>query len=205
MCSRSTCIGQETPYLTPMITRSYAFDGNLYDSVGTAPGTPLGVPLSTSYNTLAMAGQAYILTSFFFQYMSIPYVNLSQQSFTLQLWIVPYIDNATEIAIFSQCGSTDNICFSLSLRNNHLIVSFDSANPNDVPLISSTIIPFYIWAHITVVYDALALQQLIYINGRIDTVSTGIIRPYQGTPAGTSLTAIGYSPWSTSPPLYIYG
>ena len=69
MCSRSTCIGQETSYRTSMTTRLYTFDANLYDSTGTAAATALGVPPSTSYNTLAMVGQTYTITSFNFQYI----------------------------------------------------------------------------------------------------------------------------------------
>jgi hypothetical protein len=38
-----------------------------------------------------------------------------------------------------------------------------------------------------------ALQQLIYVNGRIDAVSTGMVKPYQGTPAGITTTTIGFS------------
>lgn len=206
MCSRSTCIGQETPYRSSMTTRLYTFDGNLYDSTATVAGTSLGVPPSISFTLVGMASLAYYMSLFNFQYVSIPYVNLSQQSFTFQIWIVPYVDNTTaDVGIFGQCGSTDNICFSLSLRNNHIVVSFDAANPNDVPLISSAIIPFYIWTHVTVVYDAVALQQLIYINGRVDTATAKTVRPYRGTSVGSSNTTIGFSSSFTSPVSYYTG
>lgn len=206
MCSRSTCIGQETPFRTSMTTLFYAFDGNLYDSTGLANGIPFGVPASVSFVAQAMSGQAYYLSSFYFQYISIPYVNLFQQSFTFQVWILMYNDNSTtDVGIFYQCGSVDNICLSLTIRNNHVILSFDSMNSTNQPLIGSTVVPLSVWNHITIVYDAIALQQLIYVNGRIDAVSEGMVSPYQGTPAGTSTTTIGHSSLFTSPSSYWYG
>ncbi len=199
-CSRSTCIGQETPFLTSMTTLFYGMDGNLYDSTGLASGTAMGLPPSTAFTYQSMSGQAYSLSRLYSQYVSIPYVNLSQQSFTFELWVMPQTDNSSaDWGIFGHCGSVDNICFSLSLRNSHVVLSFDSVNPNDVPLISSSIVPFYIWNHIATVYDAIALQQLIYINGIIDAVSAGMVGTYQGTPAGITTTTIGYSSSTASP------
>jgi hypothetical protein len=35
--------------------------------------------------------------------------------------------------------------------------------------------------YVTIVYDTATLQQLIYIDGRINTLSNGIVQPYQGS------------------------
>ena len=188
-----------------MTTLLYEFDGNLHDSTGYASGIAQGVPPSATFTGQSIIGQGYYFTSFYFQYMSIPYVNLSRQSFTFQTWIIPYNDNGTELGIFSQCGSVDNICFGLSIRSQHVVWSLDADNPNDVPLISSTILPYNIWSHITIVYDAIALQQLMYTNGRVDAVSIGMVMPYQGTPAGQTTTAIGLSLFYGHSPAYLYG
>lgn len=152
-----------------------------------------------------MAGQAYYITSYYFQYISIPYVNLSQ-SFTFQVWIVLYADNSTaDAGIFYQYSSMDNICFTLTIRNNHVLLSFDSMNPNDEPLISASIVITGVWTHITIVYDAIALQQLIYINGRVDAVSEGMISLYRGTSAGMTNTTIERTSLFIFPTSYWYG
>ena len=96
VCSNSTCIGRETPYRTTIITVLYPFDGNYNDLTGYATGTPYGSPIFSS-NYPGYISQAVYLPSGSQQYIQIPYVNLSQRSFTavsythLTLPTTPYV------------------------------------------------------------------------------------------------------------------
>ena len=155
------------------------------------------LPTLTSVNPFSVASASQ-------QYVQIPYVNLAQQSFTLQLWIYPTITNTSgEMGIFGQCDSS-SICFSLSLRNARVGVSFDSKNNNSSPLLGSTLITGNVWTHLTVVYDAVLRQQQIYVNGGVDAVSNGLVSPYRGSSSG-SVTTIGRSAMVSSGFAYFDG
>ena len=202
-CASTTCIGDETPFQTSMVTVLYPFDGNMNALNGYATGTAFGSPVA-SINANAYIGQSVFLASASQQYVQIPYVNLAQQSFTLQLWINPTITSTSgEMGIFGQCDSS-SICFSLSLRNARVGVSFDSKNNNSSPLIGSTLITANSWTHLTVVYDAVLRQQQIYVNGGIDAVSNGLVSPYLGSSSG-SVTTIGRSAMVSSGFAYFDG
>lgn len=191
-CSLTTCIGYETPYRTSIITALYPFDSNINDLSGYNIGIPSGLTALDYTPTTAYIRQAIGLTASNNHYIRIPYINLRQQSFTIQLWC--FILNSvsvTDYPLFSQCGS-DLICLSISIRNNRVIVSFDSLNNNATILTGASLIPVSVWQHITVVYDAIRYQQLIYVNGQTDAVSYGIIQPYQGSSIGAN-TYIGFS------------
>ena len=206
MCSRNTCVGTEGSMRLSANTVIYAVDGNYYDSTGSRGATPFGFPTLPYFSTLPVSGMAVYLTPSSSQYLSIPYVNPTGQSFTFQTWIVVLYDNSSsDYGVFGHCGSVDRICFSLSIRNNRVALSFDSNNVNGKLLLGSTLVPFYIWTHITVVYDANALQQLIYVNGRIDVVSQGLVYPYWGTRSSGTTSQIGFMSSVGYPASYVYG
>ena len=170
----------------------YSFDGNPSDLTGYYSGVALGLP-SPGYSVNSYIGYySLVLTSRMSQYVQIPYLSLAQQSFTLEVWILPYVyTNPSDFGIFSQCDS-NFICFLLTLRNSRITLSFDSMNTNNNTLIGSSMITSNIWYHIAVVYDAVLFQQQIYVNGRSDAVSRGIVAAYQGSSYGT-VTTIGRS------------
>ena len=170
----------------------YPFDGNPSDLTGYYSGVVLGLPPPGYSGSSYIGYYSLALTSSMSQYVQIPYINFSQQSFTLEVWIYPYTyGNPSDFGIFSQCDS-NFICFLLTLRNGHLTLSFDSMNTNNNTLIGSSMITPNIWYHIAVVYDAVLFQQQIYVNGRSDAVSRGIVTAYQGSSYGT-VTTIGKS------------
>ena len=182
-----------------MATAIYPFYGNTLDLTGTLGGTPLGLTFP-GYSYASQSINALYFVSNYQQYVSIPYMSLAKQSFTLQMWI--YLVNVAgqvDYGLFGQCGSDLN-CLSLSLRNGRVTLIFDSLNSNGgIKLTGSTIINAGIWTHISAVYDAVQLQQLIYINGNIDTMSSGIVNPYQGTSTGgvnniAMSSSLGYQP-----------
>ncbi|CAF4556760.1 unnamed protein product [Rotaria sp. Silwood1] len=193
-CSTSTCIGQETPYRTSIVTALYPFDGNTNDQSGYYTGVAFGTSVPSFPSAGAYIGQAIYLNPASQQYVQIPNINLSKQSFTLQAWLYPQSKTtSSDYGIFSQCDSS-SVCLSLSLRSGRFVLSFDSMNSNNITLTGSTLVSSSVIVHITVVYDAIRFQQQIYVDGQIDSVSHGMINSYQGdSSSSTTTTTIGRS------------
>jgi hypothetical protein len=93
--------------------------------------------------------------------------------------------------------------FFLSLRNGHVYLSFDSL-ANNLTLISAALIPYSWCTHVAVVYDAIARQQIIYINGRVDVMSNTDVTAYTGSPDGGS-TSVGRATSAAYPLSYFNG
>ena len=123
------------------------------------------------------------------QYVQIPFINLAQKSFTIELWLYPFSVTLSDNGIFGQCDSNGN-CLSISLRNGRFALSFDAMNPNNNTLTGASINQQNNWIHLAVVYDAVLYQQQIYVNGQIDAVSRGIVSPFSVT-STSAITTIG--------------
>jgi hypothetical protein len=188
-CSWETCVSLETPYRTSIVTALYSFDGNSNDLSGHLSGVAYGSPIPGYTPPTSYIGQAIDLDPTNQQYIRIPAVNFRQRSFTIQLWLFLRSGASTSnYALFSQCGS-DSICLSIGIRNLRVTVSFDAMNSSERVLIGSTVLAKSYWYHVTVVYDVVLRQQLIYINGRIDGLSHSV-ESYQGT-FTSAMTYIG--------------
>lgn len=155
-CSSSTCIGLETPFRSSIVTALYTLDGNTEDLSLLYGGTAMGSPPPTSYTSGVIVNQGLNLNAASYQYILLPYMNFSKQSFTLQMWLYLVYNTQVDYGIFSQCSS-NSICLSLSLRNGRITLSFDSMNNKSNLLIGSTSLQPSIWIHVTVVYDAVLL------------------------------------------------
>jgi hypothetical protein len=204
-CSSTTCIGNETAYHSSIVTVLYTFDGSATDMTGSVSGSLFGAPIPGFTNNAYVGAYALNLNANTNQYVQIPYINLGQQSFTLQMWVYVYgtIVVPSDYGLFGQCDS-NSICFLLTLRNARITLSFDSMNTNNNTLTSSTVFNGGNWYHVTVVYDAVLYQQSIYINGRIDAVARGMVASYQGTSSG-SVTTVGRSLSLASGYTYLFG
>ncbi|CAF0855990.1 unnamed protein product [Rotaria sordida] len=186
-CSSETCIGKETQYRTSIITALYPFDGNMNDLSGYFLGIAYGLPIPGYTTATNYIRQSIDLDPTNQQYIRISYINLNQQSFTIQL---------------CQCGS-DLICLSISIRNFRVTLSFDSLRSNVSTLLGGSILSRSYWYHLTIVYNAVLRQQLIYINGKIDAIANDVT-PYQGTSISAT-TYIGLSSSINYPLSYSHG
>jgi hypothetical protein len=189
-CAATTCIGQETPYHTSMVTALFPFDGNFNDISGYVSGTAYGIPLPILSPSCYVGISSLNLISGDSQYIQIPYINFAQ-SFTIEVWLYPQTSLSGDYGIFGQCNSNLK-CLSLSIRNGRFTLSFDSMNSSNITLTSSSLVALSDWTHLTVAYDSTLLQQQIYINGIIDAITNGKVAPYAGTSSG-SVTTIGRS------------
>jgi hypothetical protein len=171
-----------------MVTVLYTFDGNANDLTGTNVGVLFGstLPIYSANNYVGSYSLNLFVASF--QYVQIPYVNLSQ-SFTIEVWVNPTNVAPADYAIFGQCGS-NNKCLLISLRNSRFTLSFDSMNTNNITLTGATVVTINTWIHLAVVYNAALYQQQIYVNGIIDAVSNSMVAPFAGTSSG-SITTVG--------------
>ena len=188
-----------------MTTALYPFDGNLFDLISSASGVPIGSSASPYHPNSYIGTQALSINNpASQQYVQIPYINLSQQSFTIELWV--YIFGVTltaDYGIFGQCDS-NNICLSISLRNGRFSLSFDAMNPSNTTLTGNTINAVGYWIHLAVVYDMNLYQQQIYVNGQLDAMSNGRVTPFQGTSSG-AVTTVGRSVSSAYNISYLQG
>ncbi|CAF4259446.1 unnamed protein product [Rotaria magnacalcarata] len=156
----ATRIGSESQYPITSGAVLYPFDGNTRDA--------FSLP---SYNYAAYSESAILLNATQQQYISIPFIDFRNTSFTLEVWVLP-INAATN------SGLQDD--FPIFGHFNSLTIN--------VTLTGSTLIPYWNWIHAAVVYDITIYQQLIYINGIIDTVSEGTVTPFQGSSSLASTT-----------------
>ncbi len=188
-CISSSCMNSMLHYSGTNV-RSYSFDGNTYDDSLTASGIGMASNgLTPGFTGSGYVGSAIILTWANGNYVKIPYVNISYQSFTLEVWITPVTPTGgvqDDYGIFQQCDA-NQICFILTLRFGHIQLSFNAFGSNPL-LISSELIPYNWWTHVAIVYDAVLFQQLIYINGVLDTKSIGMVQPYQGSSISSNTT-----------------
>lgn len=173
-----------------MNTIIYLLDGNTNDISGYATGNLFGNPIPTYTSSCYIGSFALSLLPSAAQYVQIPYVNLAE-SFTMEVWLFPQTSLAGDYGIFGQCDANLK-CFSLSLRNGRIALSFDALNTTNNTLTSASLVTLTDWTHITVTYNATLAQQQIYINGRIDATSIDPRAPYAGTALG-SVTTIGRS------------
>lgn len=188
-----------------MTTALYSFDGHVMDLMTSSVGFVIG-PDPTPYQLNSYIGtQALYINhpSTAQQYIQISYIDLSQKSFTIELWLSILTSVlTTDYGIFSQCDS-NNICLSLSLRNGRFSLTFDAMNSNNT-LTGNTINQNNQYLHLAVVYDAVLYQQQIYIDGQLDAMSNAKVMPYEGTASG-SVTTIGRSVSSIYGPTYFTG
>jgi len=192
VCSSTTCIGKETPYATKTITALYLFDGNLNDISGYANGISCGFT-TPSTSTIGYVSSSVTVSSSLNQYVQIPNIDFSQKSFTIQVWIYPTGSiSSGDYGLFSQCDSY-NICLSFGIRNSRIVFSLDSMNSSQSTLTGSYVLGTGTgyWFHLTLVYDITLFQQRIYVNGRIDGISSGIISPFRGSISSLTVTTVG--------------
>lgn len=177
-CLSTTCIGEETPFPSSSATIIYPFDGNANDTTGRLRGIAFNSP---TYVSQSYAGSRALSlnnpgTN---QYIEIPYIDLSKRSFTIETWLFLTVSSVlNDYGIFSLCDF-NSTCLSISVRNGRFALSFDSMDTTNTTLTGTAFIPIREWVHLTVVYDAILYQQQIYVNGRISSVSNGMIAPYQ--------------------------
>ncbi|CAF1314535.1 unnamed protein product [Didymodactylos carnosus] len=192
-CVSTTCINNLTAFHAPHTLAFYSMDGNVNDLNNVYDGQLLSATGSIGYN----GGDAYSgqslgqLTSTQGQYVLLPYIPLSYQSFTIEMWVkLIYSTGQTDYGLFGQCSSTTLPfqCLVLSIRNYHLHMSFGTG---DTDLYGETYLYNYIWVHVAFVYDSVLLQKSIYINGIIDaTSSVSTSQPFQGGASGMSTIAL---------------
>ena len=139
-------------------------------------------------HTLA-TNSSFLVSSFF---------NLAYQSFTVEAWIYSVTTFAGDNCIFSQCQCTTcpNQCLSLIVRSGRLYMGF---NLND--LVGVTTLAGSTWYHVAFVYNYATFQQIIYLNGVQESISSSS-QPYQGQ---SGVIQIGVSQSSTSQSTYFNG
>ena len=187
-----------------MLTVLYPFNGNPNSLGSSASGILFGTSLP-GYNGGSYIGtQAIQFNTGYQQYVQIPYLSLTQKSFTIEMWMYPStVTVPMDYGIFCQCDS-NLVCLSLNFRNARFVLSFDSMNSNNISITGTSVLSGSMWTHVTIVYDAVLFEQRIYVNGQIDAISRGIAPGYQGASSG-GVTTIGRTQTFVSGTTYLIG
>lgn len=121
-------------------------------------------------------------------YVSCPipavFSNLTTNDFTVETWVKPAAFSTNRIFFAQQTGS---VYASILLNGSGIPYIYISTGATTVGLNTTTALPAGQWSHIAVTWDASAGQALMYINGVLQTMSSG--GSTSGGPAG--LLAIG--------------
>ncbi|CAF1241000.1 unnamed protein product [Didymodactylos carnosus] len=195
VCSVTTCIKSITSFHENSVAY-WPFDSTTTDRNSLYTGLPFNSP--TYSGGLTISGQCIQFDSSGTEYVSMPFIDLTYKSFTIQAWIYPRSITG-EQGIFGECASTllSDQCLSLNIKNGHLHMSLNLDNE----LFGSSVLTTSNWYHVTFVYDYSLLQQFIYYNGVLDasSASLGVSGPYVGSTGGFT---VGYANYSNT---YYYG
>lgn len=109
-------------------------------------------------------------------------LDISDQSFTWEFWLYPTTSIVSNVTLIGQClnsGATDE-CLQLNVVNGTLWFTFGNDGISGTTLIFANA-----WFHVAFVYDIVANQKFIYLNGILEGIqnSTG---PLQA--ASTNMT-----------------
>ncbi|CAM4802336.1 unnamed protein product [Rotaria magnacalcarata] len=158
-CS-STCINVTTVTPSTLIA-SWTFEKNTNDVSGQGHNGIIknGAAFSTGY-----VGQALLLGSSLSQYIFAPYINLTLQSFTVEMWIYSFTLSSLDLSLFGEC-ETHSIdqCLHYIIRNYKVCMGFYGDD-----LVGVTNLTTGRWYHIAYVYDFVNNVQSIYLNGLLE-------------------------------------
>ncbi|UJR14683.1 hypothetical protein I4U23_001676 [Adineta vaga] len=158
----------------------WPFDGNIYESSNQIDTTQNG---NVSFVSPGIYGRGSAINFDGSQYLlaSSPYLNLTSNGFTFEMWIyINKIANTLEHQnLVGQCLYTNSSnCLHLTIKGN---ISFLGFYSNDCS--GSTILSISTWYHIAFVYNATVPRQLIYLNGKVDSnQSAGRLNPMDSIP-----------------------
>ncbi|CAM4909810.1 unnamed protein product [Rotaria socialis] len=137
-----------------------------------------GATCTVSSSTIPYLGQGYPLglTSSLNQSFQVStFLNLASTSFTIEAWIYStVVTGQNGIMGQCQCSTCLNECFYFLIQSSKLYVGFTL---NDIS--GLTTLAVNTWYHIAFVYDSVAKQQVLYLNGIQDNIRSSA-SAYQG-------------------------
>ena len=190
----------------PVVSAAWLFDLDTSDINGVYNGTLMNNATYTAVSqsqpyigngrALSLANPIATPTNSSFSIST--FLNLSYRSFTIEAWIYSLTAYSGDNGIFSQCQCTTcpNQCLFLIVRSGRLYMGF---NLNDLAGVTS--LASATWYHVAFVYNYETSQQIIYLNGIQERISSSS-QPYQGQ---NGTTQIGVSQSSTTASTYFNG
>lgn len=141
-------------------------------------------------------GQAIQLKANDTQFVNVPYINLVNRSFTIEMWIYMNISRPTgDSSIFSQCEvHLFSRCLHYTIRQNRPYMGFFG---NDI--FGRTNLTAGVWYHLAYVYDFSSNIKTIYLNGVFDGSSADSAigpsaGPFFGESGNTTIGSWTYNP-----------
>jgi hypothetical protein len=187
----SSCLNQ-TWISSANLLAQWLFDGSFRDQLNNYNATPVN---NMSFATYGYVNQAIQFTANANNMLNVPYIPLSNTSFTIDMWLfITGLLNVQDHDIFSYCSQpTIYMCLHLTIRQNnsnyHLYLGFLNADCEGV-----TSLTLNIWIHAAFVFDITTLTQKIYLNGVLEN-SCNQTSAVTSAPANIT---IGYIPAFTT-------
>ncbi|CAF5032358.1 unnamed protein product, partial [Rotaria sp. Silwood1] len=118
-----------------------------------------GAAFSTGY-----IGQAILLAVSLSQYVVVPYIDFTSKSFTVEMWIYLSTLRTSDINLFGECENhTVRRCLHYNIRNYKVYMGFYADDLSGVTNLTTGR-----WYHIAYMYDAVANNQSIYLDGLLE-------------------------------------
>ena len=180
--------------MTPStLIASWPFEQNVNDVSGNGFN---GQIINGAAFTGGYIGQAIQLKTNDTQFVNVPYINLVNRSFTIEVWVnLNILRPNGDLSIFSQCElHISGRCLHYIVRQNRPYLAFFGDD-----IIGRTNLTTSVWYHIAYVYDFSSNIKTVYLNGLSDGSSTDSgVGPSKGGYLGESgNTTIGT--WTYNP------
>lgn len=129
------------------MSAEWDFDGDTLDNYGTYNAAPYNGPTYvTGYTGQSNTALAFASSASQYVMMSSPFVDLSNKSFTVEMWFYSTTLTTQDYGLFGQCQTpAKDLCLSLILRNYQPDLAFFGGKililPKDVVSSSRKLVP----------------------------------------------------------------
>ena len=115
-----------TTIIIPTVNALWNFDGNTNDQYGTYNAVPANAPsFVTGYTGQSNTALAFDGSSSQYVIMSSTFVDLTNKSFTVEMWFYPTALTSGDYGLFGQCQTSSmDLCLMYMIRNYCIYLGF---------------------------------------------------------------------------------
>jgi len=117
-----------TTIITPTVDALWSFDNNTNDQYGIYNAVPFNGPTYvTGYTGQSNTALDFDGSQTQYVSMSSSFVNLTYNSFTVEMWFYPTMLTSGDFGLFGQCQTTSqDLCLIYMIRNYRILLAFDA-------------------------------------------------------------------------------
>jgi len=178
--------GTCTPDITSGLLLKYDFTGNANDQSGNSyNGTVNGATLTTDRFGNVSSAYNFNGTSDFIDVADNTALRLNNTDFTISVWINETSRSSTQESIISKRSGAGGNGYILNIEGSVQpvpgLTNFHVSGGGDPRAFSNTIVPLSAWKHIALSYELSSQTLKTYIDGILDSTTTGIPSPNSAT------------------------